>query len=925
MKSKLNLLTQSIASCCYDIVSLVETNLSSDVNDSELGFSGFSIFRCDRNHMASGKLSGGGALIAVRNNIPCHKIVTPDLNTECVFVSCNVHTVRLLVVCVYIPPNQPAAVYSTFCETFEDVLFSNVKHDQIILLGDFNLPNIDWMTTGGFDLSDSARQLFDLATTHKLRQLNHIQNYRGVSLDLIFSTLVSIVITHAEDVLLAEDRHHPAIGFSFELDHSYKPSSHKYILDFRNCSLDEVLSRVQNMPYPSCDNLAGAEATFNFFSDQLASIVRANTPIRRVGASHFPVWFSSHLRHLVIRKKILHKKFKASSSFTDYQRFCEVRSECKRLARDCHQTYINRIEDDLPNNLKSFWSHVSSLKRTSNIPQKMYLDDAEATDAPSKCELFARFFSSVFNVADIPLPDFDYGLNHSVSDCTVSAVDICNKLEALDVRKGAGPDDIPPIVLKYCAPVLAPYLTILFKALLSGGIFPSSLKVSFVVPIFKQGDKNNVRNYRPIAIQSTIAKVFESIVQEFLYFNFNRLIIKEQHGFMQGRSTITNLLHFQEFIMTSFTASCSVDCAYLDFAKAFDKVNILILMAKLKAYGISGPLLSWLGSYLTGRSLMVKCDGASSLPFPVLSGVPQGSHLGPLLFLLFINDIGNDICAEFLLFADDVKLFNRISSTQSQTSLQQALDNISQWCTINSMELNVSKCQVITFKRGSFADIANYRINGIGLRRVDSVNDLGVIMTSTLSPLEHLLSVSSRASSLLGFIMRSTRGFQSPHSIVILYKSLVRPVLEYGSVIWSPHLIGHIEILNKIQLRFVRMLGTRLGYTFLGTPVEDVMLHFDLQPLPLRRQFFDLILLFKLVNGLLDCPDLLSIIDLVVPRGNRSRTVFRRRFQPTYYAYNSGLARILRLGGVAATRVDFFGVSTQSFRRAIIACLADQF
>lgn len=174
----------------------------------------------------------------------------------------------------------------------------------------------------------------------------------------------------------------------------------------------------------------------------------------------------------------------------------------------------------------------------------------------------------------------------------------------------------------------------------------------------------------------------------------------------------------------------------------------------------------------------------------------------------------------------------------------------------------------------------------------------------------------------MGFIFRTTRNFKSPQSLLVLYKSLVRPVLEYGSVIWSPYQAGHIDILNRVQFRFLRVLGVRLGHDFSAPPIWELEQRFTVQPLLIRRQISDLVFLHKLVSGITDCTNLLDKVSLLIPRGTRSLSVFGRAHQPTNYAYYCGLVRLQRTGNAVSSGVDFFHDSLSSFRRKLIINLS---
>ncbi|XP_046666434.1 uncharacterized protein LOC124358186 [Homalodisca vitripennis] len=272
------------------------------------------------------------------------------------------------------------------------------------------------------------------------------------------------------------------------------------------------------------------------------------------------------------------------------------------------------------------------------------------------------------------------------------------------------------------------------------------------------------------------------------------------------------------------------------------------------------------------------------------------------------------------MYADDMKIFERVPTNLGYEALQSSLNNIGDWCRANGMELNATKCVVLSYKRGANTFTNEYYLNSTLLRRVDKVKDLGVIMSPSLSPQEHILQIIAQELTRYWGSYLDPRNISTHHTLLSSCISLwFSPVLEYGSVIWSPYQFNHIAQLQGVQERFIRMLGSRLGFTYRTTPISEVEVEsqFNLLPLHRRRQLTDLVTLFKLVNGLLDCPGLLSGIDFSISRGTRSMTIFRRRYHPTYYAYHSGLSRLLRTGGDAAPHVDFFNETVASFKRKV--------
>ena len=282
-----------------------------------------------------------------------------------------------------------------------------------------------------------------------------------------------------------------------------------------------------------------------------------------------------------------------------------------------------------------------------------------------------------------------------LSNITLCVEEVSDCLNSLDTTKACGPDGIPSRLLKECSQQIAPSLCTIFNHSLICGRFPSEWKSANVTSVQKKNSKEPAENYRPISLLSIVSKVLERCVYNHMYADVIQLISPLQHGFLRKHSCITQLLSVLHNIGQNLDNNTQSDVLYLDFAKAFDSVDHQILVEKLKCNGVVGRLLDWFTDYLNGQTQRVVIDGAVSQSVPVTSGVPQGSILGPLLFVIFINDLPEIIPngTNTALFADDTKLHRNISSLTDCEGLQQALSNINIWSQQSNMKFNSTKCK----------------------------------------------------------------------------------------------------------------------------------------------------------------------------------------------------------------------------------------
>ena len=429
--------------------------------------------------------------------------------------------------------------------------------------------------------------------------------------------------------------------------------------------------------------------------------------------------------------------------------------------------------------------------------------------------------------------------------------EVTKELKAINPSKAYGPDQIPGRILKECAYEIAPSLTHLINLSLRVGCVPKDWKRANIVPVYKKGNKEDVTNYRPISLLSLVSKIAERCVFAPFYSFIAGNIYPLQHGFVKGRSTVTQLLDTVHRITSAIDQGVQTDVAFLDFSKAFDSVSHPHLISKLDQIGIKGPLLQWFTSYLNNRVQRVVIDGKNSEWLPVTSGVPQGSLLGPALFVLFINDMPRAVsqCSTLALFADDAKCFRTIRSASDCVRFQGDIDNLVEWSDVWMMAFNMDKCSLCTITRKRNPIIYDYNMRGNALKRVEAQRDLGVLITSDARFNEHIYAQVNKANRMLGFIRRtlSSRCDQFLPTFRSLYLALVRSHLEYASEIWSPKSVTLIKLIEGVQRRATRLLLPNLTY-------NDRLQQLNLLPLVYRREVKDITTFFKLKCGLYNYP-----------------------------------------------------------------------
>ncbi|CAB3996295.1 Hypothetical predicted protein [Paramuricea clavata] len=494
---------------------------------------------------------------------------------------------------------------------------------------------------------------------------------------------------------------------------------------------------------------------------------------------------------------------------------------------------MNTICASRDHNPKRFWSFFKTKSKVSNIPGKVSMkeNDNERLHADNNTDIanmFNEYFASIFTSdPDSNSERQDHSQVITIDNIALSEEEVMTVIMNLDSNKAQGPDNIPARLLKETAMQITPSLCALFNKSLRVGVLPSVWKLANVVPVHKHGEKTYVENYRPISLLSLISKVLERCIFNNIKYHVYEQINPCQNGFMPGKSCITQLIEVLEQIGRELDRGKQIDVLYLDMSKAFDRVSHVELIHRLREFGFGGSVLDWFNSYLTNRYQQTTVLEATSKPLPVTLGVPQGSILGSLLFLLYENHLSNAVTnSNIATFADNTKIFKTINSISDAAALQCDLSKFEKGSTNGNLELNASKCKVLRVTRKHNKIIYPYTLHNTILGSTDSERDLGILTSSSLTWSKHVEYQYAKASKTLGYIRRSTFDIKDIAVRRTLYLTLVRTQLCYGSQIWAPQIINLIQRTERLQRRATNnesysVEANEIDHTIINIPALD--------------------------------------------------------------------------------------------------------
>ena len=858
-------------------VALTETWWDGRVADAEVTIPGYSLYRSDREFR-----TGGGSALFINSSL----IVTRTLtwgdeynNVTAVYISSG-HTV---IASIY--RTGPYQELLNKLQDFIDEISNDTTTPDLFIMGDLNLPGFEWELEGVSDRNGSDQTAIateNFVQGNFLTQVVEDPTREANVLDVVLTNRPDYFIyTAVESTNVLSDHRTVAgvLGYDLMTSHSEcrLPESNPWSFEsfsYHKADFDSMKDHFSLIDwdelFEECKSIENTD-TITAFSHLITLTVLQVTCIHssRKGSFSGRPPKDRKLHHLKSKLRRINRRVrkmrKAGAGATRIRKLEESAQEWVGKIKCYLTNQINEEEDmavsKIKENPKYFFSFAKRKKKVRSTVGPLEEADGTITNDPVRIaerlqDQYVQVFSDPGNVdVEVAVANIEDAVQ-TIEDFPFSPADMEDVLKELNPNSSGPQGDIPARILSDCRTELAYPLWKLWDLSFERGEIPLDLKRQQITPLFKKGNRSQPENYRPVALTPHVTKSFERVVRRHLtaFMESTGVLNDEQHGFRAGRSTLTQLLHHYDSILEDLNSGKEVDVAYIDYAKAFDKVDIKVLLRKLDKYGVRGKLYRWIEAFLTGRMQTVVVDGFRSRPESVISSVIQGSVIGPLLFIIYIADLVSVTSGGTLTFADDTKLRKAIGSLADRDQLQRDLDNIAVWSERNNMSLHCHKFELINYTLNNTKLLRELPMNaecyqyfsstGEEIDPARCVKDLGIHMSNDGTWSTHICKISNEAKRLAGWALGVFRD-RSQSTMMTLYKSLVRPKLEYCSPLWSPTKIGDIQKLEGIQRFFTRRIEECKGLNY-----WERLEKLKLMSLQRRRERYMVIQMWKVYRGL---------------------------------------------------------------------------
>jgi hypothetical protein len=799
---------------------------------------GFSVFRHDRSNT-----NGGGVLIAVASTLRSNFVHSNSFGTcECIFVDVLINDLSFFRIgSVYRPPNTSVEDSLNLFDYIKSQL-ENTMHFAVY--GDFNLSDIDWcnLTATSHVSNEFLLTCLQIGATQCVDFPTRNENL----LDLILCSDRNLIQEiHCTEPLSTSD--HCSISFKIQpLKKERKSKPMKPC--FKKADYAMINSFLMTVDWESLySECATPDDYYRKFKGMIDYIIITFVPHVDGKTQKIAPWYNDKLKHL---KRVKQRHWQRYTKNRNIVKYAQYKESAQSFSNELLKTkceYEKKLFDGRKSDCKKFYNYIR--KQTTVCSEIPCLNDEDylATSDEQKADLLSKYFGSVFVEDNNVMPTFDVNCESNFDSFSCDTRTMIKIVKKLKLSSSPGPDGITPLFLKNIIANIAEPLSKLFNVCLSTGHVPIDWKIAHVIPIFKKGNPQLPSNYRPVSLTSILCKVLERVVRKQMisYLFDNDIIPRNQHGFLSKKSTVSNLVECLDRWTNNYDKALQTDIVYLDYSKCFDSVVHSKLLHKLSQFGFVGSAYNWIESFLLDRVQYVKVGACISQVQHVLSGVPQGTVLGPLLFLCFSSDIVKVVQhSQISMYADDTKVYKAIRSINDCESLQIDLNNVFRWASMWQLKLNAEKTKHL--RLGNCRYEFTYSLDGSDIQNVDSICDIGVHIQSNLKFTNHCNSIIKKGYFNVRNVLNTFKGHDRSF-YVNMYKTYIRPILESSSPVWSPHNIGNIDRIESVQRFFTRKLPGMSNMSY-----ADRLSVLDLESLEARRIKADLILYYKVLHGLID-------------------------------------------------------------------------
>ena len=881
-----------------DILCVCESKLDSTISDSAVlpQDSGYEIVSRKDN-----KLGAGGVLIAVKNTLVASPLTDLETDCELVWARIEIYNSKPLYVGSFYrtPSKDDPEVINQLHESVSKLTCRDTALPNIILNGDFNTPDILWENASIRPNNNYSIQLnntmLDFVSANYLTQLTDKPTRNDNILDLTLTTNPDIISNLEIHPGMSD---HCAVSCEVDLSIKRQKKPDRYVYRYKKGNIDGVKNDMKEFsnaflnedPYSRT-----VDDNWNRFKTSLKQSMDRHIPQKKITSRWNLPWITTDIKRLCRRKKRAWDAGKRNHNSHAWKRYLKLNHQVKVSLEKAHRDYIDNILNvNITENPKKVYSYIKQKKSGESSIPVLKPDNIIISDSTEKAEaLNAQYTSQFTREPDDDLPEVDGDSFPPMPDILFTTPGVEKLLNNLNPSKASGPDLLPTRILKMVSMEIAPVLCMIYQQSYNTGQVPLDWQQANVTAVYKKGDKTNPANYRPVSLTCILCKTMEHIIfsQTMGHLDNYDILVHFQHGFRPNHSCETQLLNTVEDLAHRLDKRKTTDLLILDFSKAFDTVPHRRLLLKLKHYGIDGKTNRWIASWLCHRQQKVVLDGASSTHSQVLSGVPQGTVLGPLLFLIYVNDIGDKISPQttIKLFADDALLYRTINNSSDGTQLQHDLDTMIEWSKTWLMRFNAKKCHLLKVTRKQNPLQTRYIIDNNILEEVQHHPYLGVELTSNLTWKTHIANISGRANRILNLLRRHLYGC-SQEVKSRAFTTLVRPHLEYSSTVWDPYYKEGKKALEKIQRKGARFVTGNYSYQHSVTSMLDDL---NWPPLEKRRKIKRLTTFYKICNN----SSSVTLPDYVKPSISRTRSHDRSyiQIQTNYEQYkNSFIPRTIR-------------------------------